>query len=118
MRRLLILPLLILAFAALFLRSYSLPPAPDRQGGTTVSLTFPNRALFGSPRGDCVGAPVEEPPIPCLIASVARARNDGFPLLQLPFCATCYSLSQRLAVIGRDEKAVAAKQAQIGRFGW
>lgn len=116
--RLLIVLFLVLAFAGLFLRSYTLPPAPDRQGGTTVSLNYPNRPLFGSPRGDCLVAPADEPVMPCLIRSVARARGEGITLMQLRFCATCYGLSQRLAVLGRDEAAMTARAAQIGRFGW
>lgn len=109
---------LMLAFAGLFLRSYTLPPAPDRQGGTTLALAYPNRALFGSPRGDCVGTPEAEPVIPCLIGSVSRFRAESLPLLQLPFCGTCYGLSQRIAVLGRDEAAVQAKLGQMARFGW
>lgn len=116
--RLLIVLILVLAFAGLFLRSYTLPPAPDRQGGTTVSLNYPNRPLFGSPRGECLAAPADEPVIRCLIGSVARARGEGIALMHLPFCAICYGLSQRLAVLGRDEAAMAARAAQIGRFGW
>lgn len=117
MRRLLAFGLPLL-FVALFVRSYTLPPAPDRQGGTVVSLTYPNRPLFGSPRGECLGTPESEPVIPCLIGSVTRARADGIPLLQLPFCAACYGFSQRIAALGRDADAVRVKEAQIGRFGW
>lgn len=116
--RLLIVLILLLAFAGLFLRSYTLPPAPDRQGGTIVSLTYPTRPLFGSPRGDCLGAPETEPAIPCLIASVTRSRAEGIPLTTLGFCPTCYDLSVRMASWGRDPKAVEAKAAQISRFGW
>ena len=44
-----LLPLgLVLAACALFLRSYTLPPAPDRRGGTTLLLTWPNRPAFGT----------------------------------------------------------------------
>lgn len=108
----------LLLLPALFVRSYTLPPAPDRQGGTVVSLAYPDRPLFGSPRGDCLGLPEGEPVIPCLIGSVARARSDGIPLLRLPYCAACYGYSQRLAARGRDEAAVRTKLDQIARFGW
>lgn len=118
MWRALILPTLVIAFAALFLRSYTVPPAPDRRGGTVVSLNWPNRPLFGSPRGACLDLADGQPVIACLIASVAQARQDGIPLLQLGFCATCYGLSQRLATLGRDEAATQARLAEIGRFGW
>ncbi|MCJ2047034.1 hypothetical protein MKK58_21205 [Methylobacterium sp. J-078] len=118
MLRALILPALVLAFAALFLRSYTVPPAPDRRGGTVVSLNWPNRPLFGSARGDCIDLPEDQPVIGCLIASVARSRQDGIPLLQLGFCATCYGLSQRLATLGRDEASTRARLTEIGRFGW
>lgn len=116
--RALILPLLFVAFAALFVRSYTVPPAPDRRGGTVVSLAWPNRPLFGSPRAECLGIPEGQPVIACLIGSVARARADGMPLLQLDFCGTCYGLSQRIATLGRDEAMVRARLAEIGRFGW
>ena len=39
--RALILPGLVLLFAALFVRSYTVPPAPDRRGGTTVTAGLP-----------------------------------------------------------------------------
>lgn len=117
MRALLALGLLLVS-CALFLRSYTLPPAPDRQGGTTVSLTWPNRPLFGSPRADCLGSPSSEPVIACLIGSVNRARSEGVPLLALRFCGACYTASQRIALIGRDEAAAQARLAEIGRFGW
>lgn len=118
MLRALILPALVLAFAALFLRSYTVPPAPDRRGGTTLSLDWPNRPLFGSPRGECLALPEGQPVIACLITSVARARQDGIPLTQFGFCATCYGLSQRFASLGRDEAATQARLAEIGRYGW
>lgn len=114
----LILPWLILLAGALFLRSYTLPPAPDRRGGTTILLTWPNRPAFGSPRADCLAAPADQPVLPCLIASVGRARDDGITVAELPFCATCYGLSGRIAVIGRDEAAARARLEQIARFGW
>ncbi len=109
---------LAMLFAGLFVRSYTLPPAPDRRGGTTVALTYPNRALFGSPRGDCLGSPVDEVVIACLIRSVSGFRAESLPLLQLPFCGVCYGLSQRIASLGRDEAAVQMKLAQMTRFGW
>lgn len=109
---------LVLLACALFLRSYTVPPAPDRRGGTTVSLTWPNRPLFGSPRADCLGIPDSEPVIGCLVASVNRARAEGIHLLALPFCAACYDYAQRLALIGRDHAAAQARLAQIARFGW
>jgi len=115
--RLLLVPALLSAFAALFLRSYSLPPAPDRRGGTILVLDWPNRPLFGSPRGDCLGLPESEPPIACLIGSVARSR-EAVQLASLAFCVTCHDLSQRFAALGRDPAAVAAAQARISRFGW
>jgi hypothetical protein len=118
MRTALILPALVLAACALVLRSYTLPPAPDRRGGTTVLLTWPNRPVFGSPRADCLAGAPEAPVLPCLIASVARARDDGYALLHLPFCATCYDLSGRIAVMGRDDAASRARLEQIARFGW
>lgn len=118
MRMTLILPALALAACALFLRSYTLPPAPDRRGGTTLLLTWPNRPAFGSPRADCLPAPADQPVLPCLIASVARARDDGVTLLQLPFCATCYALSGRIAVMGREAAATQVRLEQIARFGW
>ncbi|WCS24414.1 hypothetical protein LOK46_25305 [Methylobacterium sp. NMS14P] len=118
MRTALILPVLLLAACALFLRSYTLPPAPDRRGGTTLLLTWPNRPAFGSPRADCLAGPPDGPVLPCLVASVARARDDGYALLQLPFCATCYDLSGRIAVMGRDAAATRARLEQIARFGW
>lgn len=105
-------------FAALFVRSYTVPPAPDRRGVTIISLAYPNRPLFGSPRGACLTRPLDEPAIGCLVGSVARARADGIPFLTVPFCATCYGLSQRWAAIGQDEKSVRAKLDQITRFGW
>ncbi|MCJ2081084.1 hypothetical protein [Methylobacterium sp. J-090] len=117
MARLLLVPVLVAAFAALFVRSYSLPPAPDRRGGTVIVLDWPNRPLFGSPRGDCLGLPDSELPIACLIGSVTRSRQ-GLVLASLPFCATCHDLSQRIAALGRDPEAVAAAQARISRFGW
>lgn len=116
--RLLLALAAVLALCGLFLRSYTLPPAPDRQGGTIVSLTYPNRPPFGSPRGDCLGAPESEPAIPCLIASVARSRAEGIPLTTFRFCPTCYDLSVRMAGWGHDPKAIEAKAAQISRFGW
>lgn len=118
MRRLVAAPAVALLFCALFLRSYSLPPAPDRRGGTTVALTFPNRPLFGSPRADCLGAPEDEPVIACLIASMNRARAEGIPVLSLPFSPTCYGLSERIALLGRDEATARAQAARIARFGW
>jgi hypothetical protein len=109
---------LVLAVCALFLRSYTLPPAPDRRGGTTLLLTWPDRPVFGSPRAACLAAPADQPVLPCLIGSVARARDEGITLAQLPFCATCYDLSGRVAVIGRDAAATQARLEQIARFGW
>ncbi|GJE16626.1 hypothetical protein [Methylobacterium marchantiae] len=109
---------LMLLLAGLFVRSYTLPPAPDRRGGTTIALAYPNRALFGSPRGDCIGSPEDEVVITCLIGSVSRFRAETMPLLQLTFCGTCYGLSQSFASLGRDDKAVQAKLAQMARFGW
>lgn len=109
---------LLIAACALFLRSYTVPPAPDRRGGTTLALTWPNRPLFGSPRADCLGLPDTEPVVGCLVASVNRARSEGIPLLALPFCARCYELAQRIALIGQDETAARARLAQIARFGW
>ncbi|MCJ2072107.1 hypothetical protein MKK75_25460 [Methylobacterium sp. J-030] len=116
--RALILPGLVLLACALFLRSYTLPPAPDRRGGTTLLLTWPNRPIFGSPRGDCLAGPADAPVLPCLIASVARARDDGITLAQFSFCATCYDLSGRLALMGQDATQAQARLAQIARFGW
>lgn len=118
-----ILPGLALLACALVLRSYSLPPAPDRRGGTTLRLTWPDRPLFGSPRADCLAGPADAPVLPCLIASVARARDDGIVLAQFPFCASCYDLSGRIAVLGqtvtgRDPAQRQARLAQIARFGW
>ncbi|AWN43506.1 hypothetical protein [Methylobacterium durans] len=107
-----------LLFCALFVRSYTVPPAPDRRGGTTVSLALPNRPLFGSPRADCLGTPDSEPVIACLIASVNRARSEAIPLVSLGFSPACYDLSQRIALIGRDAAAAEARHAQIARFGW
>jgi hypothetical protein len=118
MRKALILPGLVLLACALFLRSYTLPPAPDRRGGTTILLTWPNRPAFGSRRADCLAAPADAPALPCLIASVGRVRDEGLTLAQLPFCPTCYDLSGRIAVIGRDEAATRARLEQIARFGW
>lgn len=123
MRTAMILPALVLAFAGLFLRSYTLPPAPDRRGGTTLLLTWPDRPAFGSPRADCLAGPADHPVLPCLIASVARARDDGIILAQLPFCATCYGLSGRIAALGqdlrgRDAAQTQARLAEIARFGW
>ncbi len=109
---------LVLLTCLLFVRSYTVPPAPDRRGGTTVSLSLPNRPLFGSPRADCLGAAESEPVIACLVASVNRARAEGIPLLSLGFCAACYDLSQRIALIGQDEAAAKGRLAQIARFGW
>ncbi|KQP96813.1 hypothetical protein [Methylobacterium sp. Leaf117] len=114
----LLMPGLVLLFAALFLRSYTVPPAPDRRGGTAVSLAWPNRPFFGSPRADCLSFPADEPVIACLIGSVARARADGLPLMQFGFCGTCYALSQRIAGLGRDEAAIRARLDAIARFGW
>ncbi|CAA2145231.1 MULTISPECIES: hypothetical protein [Methylobacterium] len=108
----------MLLFAGLFVRSYTVPPAPDRRGGTTLALAYPNRALFGSPRGDCVGTPPDEVVIACLIGSVSRFRAESMPLVQLPFCGTCYGLSQSIAALGRDETAVRAKLDQMARYGW
>ena len=116
--RVLILPGLLLLVCGLFLRSYTLPPAPDRRGGTTLLLTWPNRPIFGSPRADCIAGPSDQPVLPCLIASVARARDDGIVLVQLPFSPTCYDLSGRVAVMGRDPAQTQARLAQIARFGW
>ncbi|MDP4005848.1 hypothetical protein [Methylobacterium sp. NEAU K] len=118
MRTALILPGLVLLACALFLRSYTLPPAPDRRGGTTLLLTWPNHPAFGSPRADCLGTPADEPVMACLIASVGHGHSDGIPVVQLPFCATCYALSERIALIGRDDAATRARLAQIARFGW
>jgi hypothetical protein len=118
MRTAMILPVLVLLACALFLRSYTLPPAPDRRGGTTILLTWPNRPAFGSPRADCLAGPEDGPVMPCLIASVARARGDGITVAELPFCASCYDLSGRIAVMGQDAAAVRARQEQIARFGW
>lgn len=118
MRAGLVVPGLILLVCALFVRSYSLPPAPDRAGGTTIALTLPNRPLLGSPRADCLGASEAEPVIACLIASVNRARGEGIPLLTLRFSPACYGLSERIAAIGRDEAAVRAQVARIARLGW
>jgi hypothetical protein len=117
MRTLLAFSVLLL-FAATFVRSYTVPPAPDRRGSTVLSLTYPNRPFFGSPRGACLATPVDEPAIGCLVGSVAHAREDGIPLLHLAFCATCYGLSQRIAAFGRDETTVQVKLDQISRFGW
>ena len=118
MRKTLIPLGLVLAVGALFLRSYTLPPAPDRRGGTTLLLTWPNRPAFGSPRADCIAGLADQPVLPCLIASVARARDDGYVLMQRPFCATCYDLSGRIAVIGQDPAATRPRLEQIARFGW
>lgn len=115
--RLVLAPILILTFTALFVRSYSLPPAPDRRGGTTILLDWPTRPLFGSPRGECLDLPESAVPIACLVGSVARSRQ-GIVLANLPFCITCHDLSQRIAALGRDRAAVAAAQARISRFGW
>lgn len=109
---------MLLGFAALFLRSYTVPPAPDRRGGTVISLAWPNRPVFGSPRAECLAPQDGQPLIVCLIGSVARARADGIPLLQIGFCGTCYGLSERIAAFGRDEAAVSSRLAEIGRFGW
>lgn len=108
---------LALAFTVLFVRSYSLPPAPDRRGGTTILLDWPTRPLFGSPRGECLDRPEAEVPIACLIGSVTRSRQ-GIVLAHLPFCVACHDLSQRIAALGRDPAAVAAAQVRISRFGW
>lgn len=118
MRAALLALALVLAVCALFLRSYTVPPAPDRRGGTTVSLTWPNRPFLGSPRADCLGTPDSEPVIGCLVGSVNRARAESLPLLALPFCAACYAWAERIALIGRDEGAARARLAQIARFGW
>jgi hypothetical protein len=115
--RLVLAPVLILAFMALFVRSYSLPPAPDRHGGTVILLDRPTRPLFGSPRGDCLDLPESDIPIACLIGSVDRSRQ-GIVLANLPFCVICHDLSQRIAAFGRDPAAVAAAHARISRFGW
>lgn len=117
-RAALLVPGLVLVFAALFLRSYSLPPAPDRRGGTTWFLAWPSRPFLGSPRADCLGSPASEPVIACLIASVSGARDAGIPLLSLPFSPTCHGWSERIALIGRDEAAARARLAEIARFGW
>ncbi|GEP03622.1 hypothetical protein [Methylobacterium oxalidis] len=118
MRLALVLVGAVLLFCALFVRSYTVPPAPDRRGYTAVSLAPPNRPLFGSPRTDCLGSPDSEPVIGCLVASVNRARREAVPLLVLAFSPTCYDLSQRVALIGRDGAAAEARLAQIARFGW
>ena len=118
MRAALILPGIVLLTCGLFLRSYTLAPAPDRRGGTTLHLTWPNRPVFGSPRADCLGTPADEPVVACLIASVGRARSEGLAVIQLPFCATCYALSERIGRLGRDEAATQARLTQITRFGW
>ena len=118
MRAALILPGIVLLTCGLFLRSYTLAPAPDRRGGTTLQLTWPNRPVFGSPRADCLGTPADEPVVACLIVSVGRARSEGLAVIQLPFCATCYALSERIARFGRDEAATQARLTQIARFGW
>lgn len=109
------LPILV---GALFLRSYTVPPAPDRRGGTALRLTWPDRPLFGSPRADCLGPHRDEPAVACLIASVNRARGDGIGVADLPFCGPCYALSDRLASAGPDEAAARARRAEIARFGW
>ena len=116
--RTLLLPALVVVFAALFVRSYSLPPAPDRRGGTTILLTYPNRPFFGSPRADCLGAPEDSPVIACLVGSMNRARAEGIPLLALPFSPTCYGWSEKIALLGRDEATGRAQVARIARFGW
>ncbi|TXN60537.1 hypothetical protein [Methylobacterium sp. WL6] len=118
MRKALVVLALLVLVPALFVRSYSLPPAPDRRGGTTIQLTLPNRPLFGSPRADCVGAPEDDPVIACLIASVNRSRTEGIVLLSLQFSPTAYGLSERVALLGRDEAAGKAQLARIARFGW
>ncbi|TXM72241.1 hypothetical protein FV226_12720 [Methylobacterium sp. WL12] len=118
MRRALLVLALVVLLPALFVRSYSLPPAPDRRGGTTILLSVPNRPLFGSPRADCVDTPEDGSVIACLIASVNRSREEGIPLLSLPFSPTAYGLSERVALLGRDEAAGKAQLARIARFGW
>ncbi len=118
MRKAFLVPALMVLCPVLFVRSYSLPPAPDRRGGTTILLTLPNRPLFGSPRADCLGTPENDPVIACLIASVNASRNEGITLLSLPFSPTCYGLSERIALLGRDEAAGRAQVARIARFGW
>ncbi len=117
MRTALILPLLLLAACALFLRSYTLPPAPTAGRhhapadlAEPPGLRQPPGRLPRRARGRAV--------LPCLIASVARARDDGYTLLQLPFCAACYDLSGRIAVMGGDAAATRARLEQIARFGW
>ncbi len=118
MRLLILLLAAAAAFVGLFVRSYSLPPAPDRPGGTVLLIAGPNRPLFGSPRGDCLGRPEGEPVIPCLMGSVARAREAGLARWSLPFCATCFALSQTIAGIGHDPAAMRRREAEIARFGW
>jgi hypothetical protein len=109
---------LVLALAALFVRRYSLPPGPDRRGGTLAMPTWPDRPFSGSPRADCLGTAESDLVIPCPIGSVTRSREAGLARWNLPFCLTCFDLSQRIALIGRDPAAVPAKQSQIARFGW
>ena len=108
----------LLILAGLFVRSYTLPPAPDRPGGTTLMLDWPDRPLFVSPRGECLRLPEPDPVIPCLIASVNRARTGGFARIDLPFCGLCLRLSQSLALWGLDAPTARAREARIARFGW
>ena len=118
MRRAVLVLALLVLLPALFVRSYSLPPAPDRRGGTTILLTLPNRPLFGSPRADCIGMPEDGSVIACLIASVTRSRTEGIPLLSLPFSPAAYGLAERVALLGRDAADGRAQLARIARFGW
>ncbi len=116
--RVLIVLGLVLALAGSFVRSYTLPPGPDRRGGTVLMLAAPTLPFFGSPRADCLGTAESDPVIPCLIGTVTRSRTAGIARLDLPFCLSCYALSQRIALIGRDAAAARSKEAQVVRVGW